>query len=645
VALCVGALAVAAGCEPAPSPWKSDLVSVNAAGTQTGNKGSGSPVFSPDGTKVAFVSFASDLGPTDTNGASDVYVRDLTTGATTLVSTNAAGTQAANGASSSPVFSPDGARLAFETSASDLGGTDTNETSDIYVRDLSTGVTTLVSADESGDAGGAFSSPPVFSPDGTKIAFASDGVLLRDYEWSTDGGSWTDVFVRDLNAGTTTLVSVDVTGTKTGNEGSYAPVFSPDGSRIAFISRASDLGPTDTNGYEDLYVRDLGAGTTSLVTADASGTGAGNQSTIQGAPQFGPDGATLYFASPATNLVTTADANDADDVFARDLTAGTTTLVTTNEAGTASANGGSSLPILSRDGTRLAFLSRADDFGATDTNGFWDVYVRDLPAGTTTLVSAAANGDDSGNSRSRPLSFSPDGTRVAFASHATDLGPHDSDDTDFPEPTGDDTGNEDVYVRELASQTTTMVSTNEAGTDSANHSSSEAVFSPDGSRLAFVTRATDLGYTDRNESQTTGPLADVYVATFHGADLSVTMESDRAAVTAGGTVAYRVALANAGPDTSDATVVGVLLPEHSELVAVQATGWTCTSPDPATPNLLACDAGSLAPDGGADATITVKATAAGATLSAMALARSDTLDPNVTDNTARVDVTVLDEAP
>jgi Tol biopolymer transport system component len=91
-------------------------VSVNAAGTQTGSYsgGSSNPVFSPDGTKVAFQSAAPDLVVTaDANFRPDVFVRDLTTGVTTLISTNAAGTQAANGASGSPVFSPDGTKVAY----------------------------------------------------------------------------------------------------------------------------------------------------------------------------------------------------------------------------------------------------------------------------------------------------------------------------------------------------------------------------------------------------------------------------------------------------------------------------------------------------------------------------------------------------
>ncbi len=155
--------------------------------------------------------------------------------------------------------------------------------------------------------------------------------------------------------------------------------------------------------------------------------------------------------------------------------------MTTNAAGTANGNRGSAF--LSSAATEPSWRSpAADDLGPTDTDRSSDVYVRDLRTGTTRLASARADGEDSGNAPSRPLSISPDGTKVAFASYATDLGPHDSDTTELPEATADDIGNEDVYVHDLTSGTTTMVSTNAAGTDSANGSSPEALFSPDGSR-------------------------------------------------------------------------------------------------------------------------------------------------------------------
>src|SRR5713101_8096482 len=121
------------------------LVSVNSAGTDSGNSFSGSSVISADGRVVAFASFASDLVANDTNGTLDVFVRDLKTGTTTLVSINSAGTGSGNIFSDLPVLSADGRAVAFESFASDLVANDTNGKEDVFVRDLKTGTTKLAS--------------------------------------------------------------------------------------------------------------------------------------------------------------------------------------------------------------------------------------------------------------------------------------------------------------------------------------------------------------------------------------------------------------------------------------------------------------------------------------------------------------------
>ena len=125
--------------------WHNDLASSN--GTNTDSSGVlvwYNPVFSPDGTKLAFVSEATNLGPTDTNGAPDIYLRDLASGTTTLVSTNAAGTNSGNdnSASSGGLFSPVGTKLAYLSYADDIDPPDSdrpghpNDDGDIYVATL-----------------------------------------------------------------------------------------------------------------------------------------------------------------------------------------------------------------------------------------------------------------------------------------------------------------------------------------------------------------------------------------------------------------------------------------------------------------------------------------------------------------------------
>ncbi|MGK7061622.1 TolB family protein [Bradyrhizobium sp. 1050_B9_N1_2] len=163
-------------------------VSTSATGAQA-DGASVQAAFSPDGTKVAFASYADNLVPGDTNGAPDVFVKDLSTGAITLVSTDASGVQLGG---YQPIFSPDGTKLAFATGV------------DIFVKDLATGALTRVSTSASGEqADGLSTTNPIFSPDGTKVAFYSDADnLVPD-----DTDHVRDIFVKDLTTGAITLIA------------------------------------------------------------------------------------------------------------------------------------------------------------------------------------------------------------------------------------------------------------------------------------------------------------------------------------------------------------------------------------------------------------------------------------------------------
>jgi Tol biopolymer transport system component len=165
----------------------------------------------------------------------------------------------------------------------------------------------------------------------------------------------------------------------------------------------------------------------------------------------------------------------------------------------------------------VAFTSAADDLGPADTNAARDVYLRDLSSGTTTLVSVNATGRDSGNGGSYAAELSPDGTKIAFDSQANDLGPIDTLDG----PGGIFGGSTDIYVRDLVHQSTTLVSANADGTDSGNSDSFLPVFSPDGQHIVFRSEASNLGPTDHDRPGYLIVNVDVYVATFQGADLSI----------------------------------------------------------------------------------------------------------------------------
>jgi Tol biopolymer transport system component len=619
---------VLTGCD-LPQPWQNELVSSNAAGTGSGNGESfvaaRTPAFSPDGTRIAFSSRATNLGPPDHNGAYDVYVRDLRTGTVELVSTNAAGTDGGNGDSSFPVFSPDGDRIAFFSRADDLGPLDSprlDDDLDVYVRDLRSGTTSLVSTNaggtDSGDATSGFMLP-VFSPDGTKLAFES---LASDLGTITDANFSWDVFVRDLTTDTTTLVSANQAGTGTNEGDSHGPVFSPDGTKVAFYSAASGLQPIGTFGLSNVYLRDLTTSTTTLVSVNAAGTlGANDRSFL---PTFSPNGHEIAFTSDATDMGPT-DTNRFTDVYLRDLTAGTTELVSANGDGTDAGDAGSSSEQVgfSPDGTKIAFVSAAGNLGPTDANGTTDVYLRDLSTAHTTLVSADTAGV-AGNGSSALPGFSPDGTRIVFVSTSSDLGFDNAD------------GFDDVYVRDLQAATTQIVSTDPGGAVSGDRDSTEPFFSPDGTRIAYRSAASNLVANDTN-----GDTLDVFLATLESADLAVESSATPDPAPSGGRLTFHIDVTNDGPTAAEAATAALLVPDGATFADAASTSGTCAAPAPSNPRLVSCDLGEIAAGSTVAVDVDIDVTApTGSTLTALAAARATTVDPTPGNDVASVAVTV-----
>ena len=293
-------------------------VSVDSAGNQA-NDYSYSPSISGDGRFVAFQSEATNLVPGDTNNTSDIFVRDLSTNTTTLVSVSFSGDRAIGG-SISPSISADGRFVAFASVASNLVPGDTNNQGDIFVRDLSTNTTTLVSVSSSGDRGNDLSVYNSISGDGRFVAFQSNASNLVP----GDTNNSTDIFVRDLSTNTTTRVSVDSAGNQA-NTYSVLPSISGDGRFVAFQSEASNLAPGDTKNQTQIFVRDRLTNTTTLLSVDSAGNPgntpvdpAGNPGGNTRYPSISADGRFVVFDSEATNLVP-GDTNNSRDIFLADL--------------------------------------------------------------------------------------------------------------------------------------------------------------------------------------------------------------------------------------------------------------------------------------------------------------------------------------
>jgi hypothetical protein len=367
-----------------------------------------------DGRYVVF-STSLDLVPNDANGQEDVYRYDRQTGEVVLVSVDQNNTGSGNAASLSPVLSADGEVVAFASDASDLAARDANGTTDVFVRDLKAGITTLISVNRFGtNSGNGRSFHAQLSASGRFVAFesaATDLVAMHDANGNID-----DVFVHDRITRVTRLVSVNQTGSASGNLVSRLGAISANGQVVVFESDASDLVSNDTNTIRDVFARHLASRQTTLVSVTLAGTGGADASESA----VSSDGTLVAFSSAAGTLVP-GDLNDASDIFVRNLAAGVTELVSVNQSGIGSGNGASFAPQLSSDGSVVAFVSAATDLAANDGNGEQDVFVRDRVANTTTLVSVNRMGTGSGNGRSDSAALSANGRVVAFVSTADDL--------------------------------------------------------------------------------------------------------------------------------------------------------------------------------------------------------------------------------
>ena len=452
-------------------------ISADSASNQ-GNNDSFNPSISADGRFVAFASF-SNLVPEDTNNQSDIFVRDLLTNTTTRVSVDSAGNPG-NSPSNYSAISADGRFVAFQSYASNLVPGDTNNKNDIFVRDLSTNTTTRASVDSAGFQGNSDSLLPSISADGRFVAFTS----FASNRLPGDTNNRDNIFVRDLSTNTTTRVSVDSAGNQ-GNSDSNNSAISADGRFVAFQSYASNLVPGDTNNRFEIFVRDLSTNTTTRASVDSAGN-QGNSDSLT--PSISADGRFVAFTSFASNRL--GETNNRDDIFVRDLLTNTTTRVSVDSAGNP-GNSDSSSPSISADGRFVAFESQASNLVPGDTNNFFNqakIFVRDLSTNTTTRVSVNSAGIQ-GDENSFNPSISADGRFVAFSSAASNLVP------------GDTNNKQDIFVRDLSTNTITRVSVDSAG-DRGQYD--DALFGPlisaDGRFVAFSSGASNLVPGDTNNA-------------------------------------------------------------------------------------------------------------------------------------------------
>jgi Tol biopolymer transport system component len=342
-------------------------LSVSGSGAQATSSSFG-PAISATGLMVAFSSSATNLVAGDTNGRLDVFVRNRAAGSTHRVSVSSHGRQA-NGSSLNVAMSAKARYVVFQSSASNLVRGDTAGNDDIFVRDVVAGTTRRLSVSTHGAQANADSTHPAISADGRYVVFDSFASNLVP----GDSNGREDVFVHDRVTGQTHLLSISSRGVQ-GALDSELPVISGDGRYVAFDTRSGNLVPGDTNNKYDVFVRDRGTGTTRRVSVASDGTQGDRESGHFRRPSISAHGRFIAFQSWASTLVS-GDTNSDTDVFIRDIGLGTTERVSVSSAG-AQATGESFAAAISADGRCVGFDSTAGDLVADDTNGAVDVFLR-----------------------------------------------------------------------------------------------------------------------------------------------------------------------------------------------------------------------------------------------------------------------------
>ena len=364
---------------------------------------------SGDGNMVVFESEADNLVVGDDEGIRDIFVRDLESGTTRRVSISSEGITA-NGPSFDPTISSDGTKVAFESLADNLVPGDTNGTRDVFVHDLTTGITTRVSVASGGGQLNGESFNPDFDGEAGLVVFSSDA----DNVVAADTDHMRDIFVHDLASGTTEWLSPGADGGPSSGE-SDRPSIDRSGRFVAFSSLAANLVTGDTNGQRDIFLRDRLTGVTTLVTNAADGGGSDGSSFRA---DISGDGRIIAFDSLATNLVA-EDTNGVRDVFVHDLATGVTTRVSVAGDGS-QATAASVAPAISADGRFVAFASGSPDLVAGDTNERDDIFRHDRLSGRTELISVARTGAGT-DGGSAMKSISDNGEVVAYTSVATNI--------------------------------------------------------------------------------------------------------------------------------------------------------------------------------------------------------------------------------
>jgi Tol biopolymer transport system component len=458
------------------------------------------PAVSDDGRYVVFRSDAVNLSPNESHAPLQgpaIFLADTLTGALSIVSHNSGSlVLTGNALSSDPLLSADGSHVVYVSQATDLVASqiDSAGTPDVFLYDRATGTNVLVSHHTGAQAMAAnnASTVAVLSGDGRFVAYESLATDVVAGQVGPPGRS--GVFLYDLATGQSVLVSHAAGSPATmASSGSFSPSLSADGRFVAYESLAADLvsGATASGGF-DIYLYDRLSGISSLVshTAGDPTTGVGGIS-----PLLSADGHFVLFTSPSSALVSgLADSNSGGDAFRWDRQTDTTILVShPSGAPTTTGNDVSAGAGLSADGRFALWNSIATDLvpGQTGTAGVYELFLADLDAGTTTLVSHA-DGSPAAGVGYTTAQLSADGAYVAFSTPAPNV---------VAGQTATNTGNagDNVFLYDRLAGTTALLSRTPASPQATgNAAAGSFAISADGAAIVFSSAAADLASGDFN---------------------------------------------------------------------------------------------------------------------------------------------------
>jgi Tol biopolymer transport system component len=466
---------------------------------------------SADGQCAVFDSSLPNLVLNDDNRSYDVFLRNRTNGFAELLSVRQPSLPSQTGVGSSTLstqpISQDGHYVTFASGADDLAlGSPSPAGSDVYVCDLFAGTNQIASVGTLGSAASGISYEPVISGDGRYVAFTSAATNLI----AGDTNNATDVFVRDLQFQTTTLVSANTAGTGEGNKDSYSPTISTDGRFILFVSQASNLTAGSFSGTDNLFLRDRQLGTNYALTKGG-----------QGGAAMTPNGHFVAFAAASGSTAYVWDSQQAKQVASRTLS-GTIQVLAISPDGNriASIAGSSSVSIsiwdresnkvysvgsgyiiyshpglrFSADGRYLTYALHAT------TPGTNQVYLYDCQTQTNLLVSHVANGLAAGDGTSDGPDISADGRFIIYRSAASDL------------VAGATNGLPEDFLFDTATGLNTVLSSGAFGNGFANNLSLPPLFSGDGHTVVFSSWGSDLLADDFNQSADVFAYAFLYAA-------------------------------------------------------------------------------------------------------------------------------------